>query len=782
VTSTTRRPTALPTINNGASGSGRETRHIRRNRLDERVAIAIAVVSGIVASFADVEPTGSPAVDHPMVGLAVAFVTWAAASAPWWAVATTAGVAAVVAVDAALTFIGALAFLAGLWIGVRRRDLGALRAVVAAIGLNVLVRSELDGFFGSSALIGVVTGVALFLVGIRRRRRRVRRVAWAVVAVVASAAGIALIGFGVAASTARSSLLEGNRLAREGIAQIRTGDFDAAAERFAAAADALARADDDLSQPWARPAQLVPVLAQNREAVADVAASAGESCNELATALAELDPERLRLTNGRIDLTAFDTFARPLASVQATLTELRATVGDVESPWLVAPLRDRLDRLDGDIAANESPLANAITATQVVPGLLGGDGPRRYLIVFTTPAEARGLGGFMGNYAEFVADGGRLELTRFGRTGELNRGGDDPLARVVSGPEDWLQQYGRYGFANDPRGTTGAVPWSNVTMSPHFPSTARVIAELYPQSGGSRLDGVFAMDPYVLAALVDLTGPIDVRATGETLETDEVVPFLLQEQYTIRNERRVDLLEQVARRTVDRVLGGSLPAPTELADALGGLARQGRLAAWAVDPDEQELFERVGLSGALPELAGGDGVAVVVNNAAANKIDVYLEREVRYRATVDLATGQATGTVDVTLTNTATAEGLPPVVVGNAVGEPAGTNRSLVSVYTALPVVSASRDGEPLVIETGREQGWITSRALVTIPPGASTTVTLDLAGPLDIPDGYSLSTRPQPLVAPERHDIVVTSAEGEQLAVFNSVATERRRLDSEDS
>ena len=84
----------------------------------------------------------------------------------------------------------------------------------------------------------------------------------------------------------------------------------------------------------------------------------------------------------------------------------------------------------------------------------------------------------------------------------------------MSGPAEWLERWGRYGFNTSPGGTTSVVPWSNVTMSPHFPSTAAVMAELYPQSGGAAVDGVFAMDPYVLAALVELTGPIDVPSTG----------------------------------------------------------------------------------------------------------------------------------------------------------------------------------------------------------------------------------------------------------------------------
>jgi FlaA1/EpsC-like NDP-sugar epimerase len=765
-------------------------RSVRGNRTDERIAVVIAIASAVAAAMAGARPTGSDAVDAILVAAAVGAVTWAAASAPWWAISSAAAVAALIAVDGVLTLVAAAAFVTGLWIGVRRRDLGVLRGVLAAVALNVLIRAELEGFFGASALIGVTTAALLFVAGIRRRRRHVRRIAWTGVGIVGTAAAAAAVGFGFAAASARTGLIEGHRLARDGIAELRRGNFDTAAQRFSASADAFASADSDLSGPWARPAALVPVMAQNHRAVTDLAGSAAANTDELATALGQLDPDGLRLTDGRIDLTTFATFREPLTSVQETLDRLDATIDDAASPWLVAPFQDRLASVDADIAENEAPLDNAILAVELGPRLLGSDRPRRYLVAFTTPAEARGLGGFMGNFAVFVADQGELTMTRFGRTAELNGSAEPTQSRVVTGPDDWLDEWGRFGFTSGAGGTTGSVPWSNVTMSPHFPSTAEVMAELFPQSGGRPVDGVFAMDPYVLAELVEMVGPIDVPRIGRTLSADEVMPFLLTEQYEIDDHAdRVDLLEDVADITVDRVLSGSLPTPTELGAELGALARQDRLVGWSADPAEQELFERVGLAGKLPELADGDGspmrdgVAVVVNNAAGNKIDTFLERNFRYRATVDVGTGEVTGTVEVTLKNTAPAGGLPAVVLGNLVDEPPGTNRALVSVYTAVPMVSAELDtGAPLLVETGREQGWMTARAGVTIPAGVARTITFEVAGRLDLsPEGYSLLTRPQPLVAPERYDVLVGSTSGDTLAEASGRATSPLRIESGD-
>jgi hypothetical protein len=519
------------------------------------------------------------------------------------------------------------------------------------------------------------------------------------------------------------------------------------------------------------------VVAQNAEALSDLAEAAGDSASQLGASLAAIDPETLRLEGGRIDLAAIDAIAGPLTSAQASLSSLDSTVADADSPWLLEPVQSRVAALAEDIEANEQELENAVTAVELAPQMLGRDGPRRYLFIFTTPAEARGLGGFMGNFAEVSAVDGEIRVERFGRTNDLNGGGPNPLARVVSGPSDWLEQWGRYGFVSPTTGTTSSVPWSNVTMSPHFPSTGQVIAELYPQSGGEPIDGVFAMDPYVLAALLTFTGPIRIEATDQELNADNAVQFLLRDQYLLGDEpERVDLLEQVSQVTINRLLEGALPNPVLVADALGPLAAQGRLAGWSSHADEEALFEAVNLSGGLPELDGADGVAVVINNAAANKLDTYLERELVYRATVDRASGQLSGTLEVTLTNTAPASGLPAIVIGNAIDEPLGTSRSLVSFYTALPVLSATRDGQPVTIEPGREQGWNTARMRVTLPAGGSTTVVLVLGGSVSLDPGYELVTRPQPMVIPEHDEFRVVTETGAVLVdVLESASTPRR-------
>ncbi len=52
-----------------------------------------------------------------------------------------------------------------------------------------------------------------------------------------------------------------------------------------------------------------------------------------------------------------------------------------------------LDDFDESIDEHLPSLDNALTAIGMAPDMLGADGPRRYLLLFTTPAESQGLGG-----------------------------------------------------------------------------------------------------------------------------------------------------------------------------------------------------------------------------------------------------------------------------------------------------------------------------------------------------------------------------------------------------
>ena len=91
-------------------------------------------------------------------------------------------------------------------------------------------------------------------------------------------------------------------------------------------------------------------------------------------------------------------------------------------------------------------------------------------------------------------------LSRSTRNHPVHIGGP-AAAKRITGPADSVARYGQF----DP-----AHYWQNVTMSPDFPSVGRVIAQLFPESGGVPIDGVLRLDPAALQGLLQLAGPVTV--------------------------------------------------------------------------------------------------------------------------------------------------------------------------------------------------------------------------------------------------------------------------------
>lgn len=713
-------------------------------RTDARLA-AIAAVSGALALLAPPAPTGGPVIDALLVGIGVALVVVVGALAPWWAVAVAAGAALAIALDPLLMLLALVALGAALWVGGTRRARPEVLAASLGVTFNVLARAELGAALGLSAIITCAVAGVLFVTGIRRRSPRVRRAAWVGAGLGVVFVGVATAGFGYAAAQSRHDLAGGLTTAELGVAALEYGDFDGAASAFREASELLDRAHGRLSEPWTIGAAAVPIVAQHRGAVVDMSGVGSAGAATVATALEQIDLDALRSVRGRIDLAALADLEGPLTEVRRALEDLRRTTDDVRSPWLVNRATYELDDFDASIDDHLPALDSALEAIRLAPQMLGVDRSRTYLMLFTTPSESRGLGGFVGNYGELAIDDGQLSLSEFGRAQDLDATVQQAQARVT-GHDEFLRQYGRFGFD----GAVGNAAFRNLTVTPHFPSVGEIGADLYRQATGREVDGVIAMDPYVLAALLRYTGPIQLATVDQELTADNAVPYLLRDQYVIGaddNEVRADGLAEAASLAFDALLAGALPEPITLARELGPLTTERRLLMWSREPQEQALLERVHMAGQIPPLDGGDGWSVTVSNGGANKIDSFLVRRASYDAATDGSTGETSATLRVELTNTAPAEGLPRYIIGNQVGLPSGTSRLYVSFYSPLALAAVTLDGVSTGLAVGEERGWNVYSGFVDIASGATVTFELRLAGTVD--DPAEIVTWTQPMASP---------------------------------
>ena len=747
----------------------------RRNTITRANALtvaAIAVGAGVLAAFAGCHPTGEAVPDILVTAAFAAFVTWAGASSPWWALLVGSSIAVLVTVASPFFAVAAMiGFGASIWLGVKRRGFAPLRALIAAAIVQGLLRSHANPFFLASAFTAVAVALLLILSGLARRPGYVRvRVFWGSLA-LASFGLLAAIGMTAGGLSARAHATSGYRDLVHGLNAIKGGDPTAAAKALRSASTELNQASDSLGAPWTQPARLVPVLAQHR-AAGDIMGKAADAADAAAKTLDVVDLSQLTVQDGVIDVEALSLLAKPLEELRSTVDGLATSLDNAASPWLLTEFQSRLGRatvLAHDIARQAETSA---TAAQRGPALLGIDGQRRYFVAFTSSAEARGQTGLMGNWAEITIDHGRIKMAANGRTAELINGLSKLPKVTLQASDEFFARFGQFG-AGKQGGSVTPKYWSNITMPPDMPTVGSSMAQLYEQATGRPIDGVFIIDTAGIAALLKLTGPVTVPDIGLSLSDSTVEQFLLLDQYSRPENERRDVLEAVTQATINQVLGSRLPSPQGLAADLGPAATQGHISGWAKRPDEQHLFDLAGLDARLPTINGHDGLAVVSDNASGSKIDSFLQREVRYDATFDQRTGKTTAVASISLTNTAPATGYPDYVIGNIIGLPVGTNRTLLSLYSPLSLQGVSINGKQIGTFSGTELGWNVYSTLITLAPGEKLTVRFALQGNLSA-GAYQLVYRPQPLRIPER--LFAKAVDGDGRTVAGYAGTLKRR------
>ena len=717
---------------------------------------AVAVTAAVAAAFAHGRPTGLAAVDVLWRMGVAATVTVSVARARRWTWCLVAGVAATLGAGwpQALALVALVVAVVAVFGDGRRRVAGAIvgfGSAQALLRLPTFWPARTSAVVAAAALLPVA--VSAYRVLPRRAQRRLRYG-------VLGAGGVLFIlcwAFVLATIGTRTRVEVGVTRTRQAVAAARAGDSTAAAQQFRLAAAAFQSAHDSISSWYLTPVRVLPLVGPHATAIS-VATGQGASLARVAAGTIRVaDIQRLRFANGMVDLSQVRAMAPVLGRGATSLGRADRAIAGIPRTWLVPALGQRLDELAKQVGTASNDANIAATAVDRLPGLLGADGPRHYLVLFTTPAESRSAGGFLGDFAEIAAAQGKVTLQRTGQVADLN----DLLGpdKKLTGPPGFLQYYGpqrpgRY--------------FQNVTASPNFPDVGNVVTQLYPQAaGGEPIDGVVLMDPYALAAILQITGPVAVPGLAEPLNGRNAADLLLRRQYflfdqgptnSLDQHLRYDFLGRAGQAAFEALVSrATLPPARQLVDLLGPLVQQRRLLAYSLHPDEEQLFGRAGLDGSFPH-ARGDLVAMFEDNAGPNKLDAYLRRELDYHVTYDDRMGSTTAVATIRLTNDVPAGALPQEVGYNRHGEAFATNETQVRFDSPLALQSATVNGADAPVGVGSEFGMHTYTSAVSIPRGQTFTIVLRLQGATRR-GGYDLTLVHQPLVNDDHVHVTVQGA-----------------------
>ena len=350
------------------------------------------------------------------------------------------------------------------------------------------------------------------------------------------------------------------------------------------------------------------------EVLSDLSADGVAPLAEEASDLNSMAP-----VDGRIRIDRLLALQAPVeqASTSFAAAEERLAVPDPSG--YVGPLRGSYEDLAEQVAEGARLLDTADRALRVLPTMLGGDGPRSYLLVFENNAEVRASAGLPGAISVVTAEDGRLTMGR--QTTAVDLGEADQPALPLTPAEEQIYgpQLGTY--------------FLDANFTPSFPRTADLMRARWQQVYGEQVDGVIAVDTVAVSYVLGATGPVTVGPAQ--LSSTNVVDSLLHQIYLLVDDTdEQDELFKVAARTVfDQIVKGGAN-PQSMLSALGRGGEEHRLLVHSFTPAEQDVLAGSAVAGEYTSAtAEGPQVGLYLNDNTGAKMSYYLRTTVRAEAT-----------------------------------------------------------------------------------------------------------------------------------------------------
>jgi hypothetical protein len=543
--------------------------------------------------------------------------------------------------------------------------------------------------------------------------------------VVAVAGGLAAKAIADRAFAARDALQSAIPLASTAKDQILDSDTEGAKQTITELASLSQEARDQADGGLWRFAEGVPVVGGNLTAVRTVAATVDELVDEALAPASDLSLSALAPKDGRIDVEQLDVASGILDQAAAAITDSRAALDGINRDGLIDQVAAGVTQLDDAIAEIEPVIAPAKQTLSVLPGILGAETPRNYLVMVQNNAESRGTGGNPASLVLITADDGAISITGQASSSDFDNGRPDPIVELDSATFDlYGDKVGRY--------------MQDVTTTPDFTESSRVMRAFWAEEFDSPVDGTVSIDPVALSYLMKVTGPVTMP-NGDVLDADNVVSTLLNEVYFRFPDPAVQdaYFATAAGAVFDSIT--SVSDPRALVDQIVRAVDEGRIMYVPATDAEAEIIGDSRLTGKLPSSNGERTVlGSYVNDVTEGKLDFYMDTAVAVTSDVCSVEGATapTFTVASTLDLTLQPEDVPGLAeyISPARFFPKGTTSTDLVLYGPVggSFESVRVDGQEVQGRVVEHLGRPAVKVNVENLPASSHTVDATFTGAAD--------------------------------------------------
>lgn len=411
---------------------------------------------------------------------------------------------------------------------------------------------------------------------------------------------------------------------------------------------------------------------------------------------------------------ATSTISAINAPARDTVEALQATDLRLVPKSVAEPIR----KLQQDLKKALPFLEQGQSLVSIAPILLGVDKPRTWMLVMGNGAEARSIGGLPGGWGLLHVGQGKLDLVH-------QESNDNISSTPLRNWEALVSPDAAALYGDD------LSRFTDMNLSPDFPTNGKLMAALYRQYSGKQTSGVLFTDEHTLAGLMQLTGPIVFH--GKTFTSENVSAYIGKGVYAdyADPEAKDRAILGLTQKVFDTITSAN-PDLLVTAKTFLDLIAQGRLHAWASNQAEQAKIASSPAGGSMSHPKSANHV-VVMANGAGNKIDAYVHSSVKYvQGKCQSGFPYRTSTMAISMRNTAPSSGLPAYVnarldLGDNI-EGAGSTNMLTYVHVPLgaTLLSATYAGQPAFpVASGMENNRTVWRFDNAIGPQSRRTLTL---------------------------------------------------------
>jgi hypothetical protein len=362
----------------------------------------------------------------------------------------------------------------------------------------------------------------------------------------------------------------------------------------------------------------IPYIGNDVRGASSLFSDASSAASEGLSMLRALDAFQRADANGAISTSSLTKLRSVVAKATVDVRSLDRPVGSLFGP--VGHERATFD-LKVEKAARE--LRNVDDGLTVGRSLLGNGGTSSVLVLPENNAEMRNQGAIL-SYSLLRVHNTAISVERSGHSYDLN------LAAPVNVPLSPGAM--KYLLINEPNQI-----WQSVNSTADFSWTGATAAAMFYKATGVKVNDIIALDVPTMAALLNVTGPLNVPGIPEVLTSSNFSTVVLHDLYSAypvgTQQPRYSNLNSIATVLLQRLRSINHDQVAFLR-ALAGEIPGRHLLLWSSSPTVERAITQLGASGkvnlALPQRT----FAVAVESDVADKMDYYISLNENYNVSI----------------------------------------------------------------------------------------------------------------------------------------------------